>query len=93
MKLIEETQLKEILMHVEEEIFQLRRKVRQLEEQVEILMRKLNLKYDKREDEIPPEVYDWLLQGKKIEAVKAYREATGASLKTAKEVIESLGLQ
>ncbi len=93
MKLIKEAQLKENPMHVEEEIFQLRRKVRQLEAQVETLMKKLNLKYQEEQDEIPPEVYDWLLQGKKIEAVKAYREATGASLKTAKEVIESLGLQ
>jgi len=91
LKLIEEAQLKENLMHMEEEIFQLRRKVRQLEEQVEILMRKLNLKYDKREDEIPSEVYDLLLQGKKLDAIKAYREATGASLKDSKELVESLG--
>lgn len=79
-------------MHVEQEIFLLRKRVKYLEEQVGMLMKKLNLKLEAKEDEIPPEVYDWLLQGKKIEAVKAYREATGASLKTAKEVIESLGL-
>lgn len=79
-------------MHVEQEIFLLRKRVKNLEEQVGMLMKKFNLKLEARGDEIPPEVYDWLLQGKKIEAVKAYREATGASLKTAKEVIESLGL-
>lgn len=78
-------------MHAESEISQLRQRVSKLEKTVEFLLKKLNLKFEPKEDEIPPEVCDLLLQGKKTEAIIAYREATGASLKSAKELIESLG--
>ncbi len=36
------------------------------------------------------EITDCLLTGRKIEAIKIYREATGEGLKEAKEFIESL---
>ncbi len=36
------------------------------------------------------EVRSWLRQGKKIAAIKAYREATGVGLAEAKDAVESL---
>ncbi|SDY10472.1 Ribosomal protein L7/L12 C-terminal domain-containing protein [Amycolatopsis xylanica] len=38
-----------------------------------------------------PEVHAYLLKGQKIQAIKAYRERTGAGLKEAKEAVERLG--
>ncbi|HVH25285.1 MAG TPA: ribosomal protein L7/L12 [Vicinamibacterales bacterium] len=38
----------------------------------------------------PPAVLDALRRGKKIEAIKAYRAATGADLKEAKDYVEEL---
>ena len=37
-----------------------------------------------------PEVIDLVRSGKKIQAIKLYRELTNTDLKTAKRVIESL---
>lgn len=38
-----------------------------------------------------PEVHAFLRDGKKIQAIKVYREATGAGLKEAKEAVDKLG--
>jgi hypothetical protein len=40
--------------------------------------------------EIPPAVVAALAAGRKIDAIRAYREATGADLKTAKEICDAL---
>jgi hypothetical protein len=39
---------------------------------------------------LPPNVIDALRRGKKIEAIKHYRNATSVSLKEAKDVIEDV---
>lgn len=39
---------------------------------------------------VPPEVKELVRAGKTLEAMKAYREATGASLAQAREVVLSL---
>ncbi len=36
------------------------------------------------------QVEDFILRGKKIEAIKAYREATGVGLKEAKDAVEAI---
>lgn len=36
------------------------------------------------------QIRDLLASGKKIEAIKAYREATGADLKTAKDAVDAM---
>jgi hypothetical protein len=41
-------------------------------------------------DDIPPHVIDLLIAGRKIQAIKRYRELTGTSLKEAKGLIDSL---
>jgi len=40
--------------------------------------------------EVPPAVVAALAAGKKVEAIRAYREATGADLRTAKEICDAL---
>jgi ribosomal protein L7/L12 len=45
------------------------------------------------EDREPPEVLRLVLAGEKIAAIKAYREATGASLLEAKNAVEAITLQ
>jgi ribosomal protein L7/L12 len=40
--------------------------------------------------QVPAEVRQLVLSGNKIAAIKAYREATGCDLATAKKVVESL---
>ncbi len=51
-----------------------------------------NAGYDivKPSSDASEEVMELLLTGRKIEAIKVYRRETGASLKDAKEFIESL---
>jgi hypothetical protein len=41
-------------------------------------------------DLVPPEIHQLALAGKKIEAIKRYRELTNCDLKTAKRVVDSL---
>ena len=38
--------------------------------------------------DVPPDVIDAVRRGKKIEAIKAYRVATGAGLKEAKDLVD-----
>ncbi|MEV0623230.1 hypothetical protein AB0I81_58640 [Nonomuraea sp. NPDC050404] len=42
---------------------------------------------------LPPDFYRALGQGKKIQAIKIYREATGASLVVAKNAVEAMARQ
>ncbi len=42
-------------------------------------------------DESERELVDLLTDGKKIEAIKVYRQRTGAGLKEAKDAVEALG--
>ena len=79
-------------MHVEQEIHRLRMRVTQLERQIRALMERAGMRYAAPSgDAIPPEVHELALQGDKISAIKLYRECTGATLKEAKEAVESLG--
>ncbi|MEU6074347.1 hypothetical protein [Micromonospora sp. NPDC047074] len=39
---------------------------------------------------VPPEVRDHLARGDKIKAIAAYRKATGADLRSAKEAVEAV---
>lgn len=44
-----------------------------------------------RQEELEEDVCELLRAGKKIEAVKRFREATGTGLKEAKEAVEAVG--
>ncbi len=77
-------------MYVENRVYQLEQKVAKLERQVAFLMQSLELAYEDEPDQVSPEIIHLLQQGEKIQAIKLYRQATGASLKAAKAFIESL---
>ena len=66
-----------------------RRKVTLLEAKVQYLFEKTGIAYEV----IPvltPAIRKAVADGKKIEAIKLYRDATGSSLKNAKDAIEKI---
>jgi ribosomal protein L7/L12 len=72
--------------------------VQQLSSELSRKIIRLDLKIDKvmgqlgiaPESAVPPEVAGLLQAARKIEAIKVYRDATGASLKAAKDAIDDL---
>lgn len=75
------------------EIERLRKRVEILETRVDNLMRNAGYDVVKPSREASNEVMELLLTGDRIAAIKAYRRETGASLKDAKEYIDSLHRQ
>lgn len=72
-----------------------RNRIIRLERKVDFLLRELGL-VEKEEAYVPDhdyvldEVVALVRQGRKIEAIKLYREKTGADLKTARDAVEKL---
>lgn len=68
--------------------------IARLERKTDFILRELNLEYiDTPESSIPPqldEVYTLLRQGKKLQAIQAYRRQTGAGLGEAKDAVEQI---
>jgi|HubBroStandDraft_5_1064220.scaffolds.fasta_scaffold262475_1 hypothetical protein len=56
---------------------------------LDLLLKQSGLEYDPYKN-LPPSVVDAVQRGKKIEAIKRYRETTGVGLKEAKEFIEDV---
>jgi len=76
---------------VDHEISELKRRVTTLESQIAFLLRDLGLEYPEPSTwEVPTEIMDLVRRGKKVEAIRLFRQETGAGLKDAKEFIESL---
>ena len=75
----------------DQEIIKLKQKVRTLEYQLNFILDHLQL-IPPREPEprVSPEILDLVRDGRKIEAIKLYREETGVGLKEAKDYIDSL---
>jgi len=64
------------------------RRIARVERKLDLVLDHLGL----HEDEPSlPQVAALLRDGKKIQAIKAYREATGADLREAKEAVERMG--
>ena len=79
------------MTHEEMQIVELRQRVAKLERTVEFLLEQLKLTYvDKPPAEAYPDIVNLVRKGKTIEAIKVYREQTGASLVEAKRFIDSL---
>ncbi len=72
------------------EIERLRKRVEILETRVDNLMKNAGFDVTKPVSDASEEVMELLLTGRKVEAIKAYRRATGASLQDAKKYVESL---
>ena len=56
---------------------------------LDLLLRQAGIEYDPFKN-LPPQVVDALQRGEKIQAIKHYREATGVSLKQAKDDVEEI---
>ena len=65
------------------------RALSRLEGKLDALLKQQGVRFDPYGD-TPPAVLDALRRGKTIEAIKAYRVATGVGLKEAKEYVDEL---
>ncbi|MCX4972875.1 MULTISPECIES: ribosomal protein L7/L12 [unclassified Streptomyces] len=63
------------------------RRIARVEKKIDLIIRHLGVHAD---DPELPEVAAFLRDGKKIQAIKAYRAATGAGLQEAKEAVERM---
>ena len=60
-----------------------------LEAKVDLLLKQANITFDPYAN-VPPEIAQAVRNGKKIEAIKLYRQSSGLGLKEAKEYIEGV---
>jgi hypothetical protein len=65
------------------------RALSRVEAKLDALLKHEGIQFDPHAD-LPPAVLDALRRGRKIEAIKEYRQASGVGLKEAKEYIEEL---
>ncbi|WP_405112133.1 hypothetical protein OG559_03025 [Micromonospora sp. NBC_01405] len=63
------------------------RRLAEIERRLQLVMDHLGV-VDERP--APPGVREHLARGEKLQAIKAYREATGVDLRTAKEAVEAM---
>jgi ribosomal protein L7/L12 len=77
-------------MPTEAEFLLLQSRVRELEDKLEFLYRRLNIDYaDPNSDPVlAPQIQEALRRRNKIEAIKIYRELTGVGLAEAKQAID-----
>ena len=79
------------MVSVDYEILQLRQRVSKLERQVAFLLENRGLEYAEEPNQgVSPEIMDLVRQGRKIEAIRLFREENSVGLREAKEFIESL---
>jgi len=60
-----------------------------VEAKLDLLLRQANLTFDPYQA-VTPEIREAIRQGRKIKAIKLYRETSGAGLKEAKDFIEEV---
>jgi len=65
------------------------RALSRLEVKLDAILKHHGIKFDPYGD-VPPPVVDALRRGKKIDAIKEYRAATGAGLQEAKDFVEEV---
>ncbi len=71
----------------------LQRRIQRLERKVDILLREAGIEIEENEETPFPDmddVRDLLKRRRKIEAIKVYRQKTGAGLKEARDAVESM---
>ena len=69
-----------------------RNRIIRLEQKVDFLLRELGLDAKEQASVPPPDDIIMLVrQGRKIEAIKLYREKTGVGLKEAKDAVDRMG--
>ncbi|OMI41281.1 ribosomal protein L7/L12 [Streptomyces sparsogenes] len=73
---------------IERKVDKLNRRTAQLTRKVDLILEHLGI--EEPQPDLAP-VRALVVEGKKIHAVKAYREITGADLKEAKEAVDRMG--
>ncbi len=73
-----------------QELRALEAKVVELQRKVDLVMQHLGLHYVDPAPQGQAEILALLREGKTIEAIRVYRERTGASLKDAKDAVEAI---
>jgi ribosomal protein L7/L12 len=66
------------------------RRLRRLEEQVALLSERLGVPFDDPGAGMSPEVVELARSGRKIQAIKVYRELTGVGLAEARDVVDRI---
>jgi ribosomal protein L7/L12 len=69
---------------------QVNERLARLEEQMALVSEKLGLPFELPTSDVPLEVVSLVREGKRLEAVKRYRELTGADFDEARSVVELL---
>jgi ribosomal protein L7/L12 len=69
---------------------QINKRLARIEDQVALVSEKLGLPFELPSDGVPLEVASLVREGKRLEAIKAYRELTGADFAEARGVVEQL---
>jgi hypothetical protein len=65
-------------------------RIRAIEDHLAVLSQQAGVPYDRPGDDAPPEVVELARSGKQLEAIKKYRELTGADFDTARTVVGGL---
>jgi ribosomal protein L7/L12 len=65
-------------------------RLRAIEAQLAVLSEKAGVDYREPAKDVPPEVLELVEAGKELEALKRYRELTGAPMAEAQEVIAGI---
>jgi hypothetical protein len=65
-------------------------RILRLENQVKLLSDRLGIPFDDGSSGMPPEVVQLARDGRKIEAIKVYRDLTGAGLAESKQAVDQL---
>jgi ribosomal protein L7/L12 len=60
-----------------------------IDAKLDLLLKQANIKYDPYSN-VSREIAEAVRQGKKIEAIKLYRQSTGVGLKEAKDAVEEI---
>ncbi len=78
------------MSNYDNEIFELRQRVAKLEKQIAFILQQQDLTYREEQNiSVSPEIINLIRQGKKIQAIRLYRQETGAGLKQAKDFIDA----
>ena len=64
-------------------------KHQRLEKKVEAMMRHIGMRYDAYHD-VPEGIHEHIQKGNTLEAIKLYRQHSGAGLRDAKEAVEEM---
>ena len=65
-------------------------RLRKIEAQLSIVSEKVGVPYENPSASAPPEVVELVQAGKRVDAIKRYRELTNASLEEAQSVVSGL---